>query len=648
MKNIMDKFIQTGSIRHPEGFLKKILLLFIIGITIAQIWVALYGSLSPFFHNSVFMPFMLAITFIIYSSSPVKKDKKFTIPIIDVIISLAILVIGIYMFINHNYFSVRWPLADPLSSLEMIIGILLILIVYEVTRRTLGMGMLMIVSLLILYCFLGHLIPGTFGHQEITLMMFVDQMAFTMNGVFGPIASVAATYVFFFVLFGKLFNASGGGDFFYALSKAITGRVSGGPAKVAVISSGLFGSISGSPTADVVTTGSFTVPSMKKAGYSSTYAGAIEAAAGTGGSFLPPIMGSAAFLMVEFTGIPYGSIIMAAIVPGLLYYFTIFLQVHLQAKKMKLDGNTKEAPLSIWKVFMTMGQFAIPIIILIWFLLSGFTPTLAAIIASAATVLVSFFKKNTRLTPKKLIRTLYEAVTMLSPLIAVCAAAGLVVGVVNITGLAGKFSALIHLFAGNNIFLILLVTAILCIIFGMGMPTPAAYVLTAVLAAPALVESGIPVLPAHLFIVYFSCLSAITPPVAVAAYAASAIADTNPIKIAVLAVRLGIIGFIVPFMFVYNTGLILEGSFSTILIAVLTAFLGAIALAIGFEGWFGQSLNKWQRIFLLFGGLGTIYPGYVNTVICVIIIGIILLPRISLVMQDIKAQRLPKSGNSLM
>lgn len=639
MKAILGKFINTGQIREPQGILKPLLVIFILALTVFQVWAALFGSLSPYFHNSIFISFMLGITFIVFSAGSAKiRSNK--IPIYDFFIAIFLFGIGIYMIINHNHFLTRWPQADPLSITEMIIGIALLVFVYEITRRTLGAGMLVVVSLLIGYAFLGHLIPGTFGHQEISLMTFVDEMAFTVNGVFGSIASVAATYVFFFVLFGNLFNASGGGDFFYAISKAFTGNVAGGPAKVAVISSGLYGSISGSPTADVVTTGSFTIPSMKKAGYSPTYAGAIEATAATGGSFLPPVMGSAAFLMVEVTGIPYLTIALGALIPGLLFYIGIFLQVHFQAKKIKMSGfGDEEEVLRVRDVLKNMGQFTIPILVLIWILVLGYTPTFAAIAASIATIIVSYFKKETRLTPKKLVNTLYVSVIRLSPLIAVCAAAGLVVGVIHTTGLAGKFSALINVVSGDNLLLTLLVTALVCIVFGMGMPTPAAYVLTAVLAGPAMVESGIPLLQAHMFIVFFSCLSAITPPVAVAAYAAAAIADANPIKIAALGVRLGIIGFVIPFMFVYEPSLLMVGSFGSIMLSVLTAIIGIVALSAGFEGWFGKEIVKVERMALVIGGLLLIAPGIITASIGLIVLLIVLGPKIPAFIQDYKCSK---------
>ncbi|GAB7389124.1 TRAP transporter permease [Bacillaceae bacterium] len=634
MKGILRSLFSTGNIREPAGWVRKFLLLLVCGIAIFQFYVVLFASMDPYLHNSIFISFMLAITFLVFTFGPTKERSK--VPFYDIALSLAVSGIGIFMIVYSERFLTRWPLADPLTTMEIFVGSLLLLIVLEVTRRTLGTGMLLIVFVLVLYAFFGHLIPGTFGHQKFTLMQFVDQMVYTVNGVFGSIASVAATYVFFFVLFGNLFNSSGGGNFFYALSKAVTGRVSGGPAKVAVISSGLYGSISGSPTADVATTGSFTIPSMKKVGYSPVYAGAIEATAATGGSILPPVMGSAAFLMAEITGIPYATIATAALVPGLLYYLAVFLQVHFQAKKLKMAGYEDETFPTVFEVMKSMGQFTLPIIVLIFFLEEGFTPVLGAIAASAATIIVSYLKKETRLTPSKLFQTLIETTTRISPMVAVCAAAGVVAGVIQVTGLGGKFSSLIHALSGGSVFMTMLVTMIVCIIFGMGMPTPAAYILTAVLAAPIMMEAGIDLLQAHLFILYYACLSAITPPVAVAAYAAAAIADANPMKIGLLACRLGLVAFVIPYMFVYDPALLLIGSAGEVTVAVVTAVIGVIALAAGLEGWFGKPLKKWEQFIVSVSSLLLIFPNIMASLIGLVGVALILLPKFPLLIRDFK------------
>ncbi|WP_180953974.1 TRAP transporter permease [Bacillus sp. M6-12] len=644
MKSLFGNLFSTGTIREPEGWIRQFILILVCAITVFQFYVILFATLDQFLHNSIFITFMLAVTFLVFSFSQSNKGSK--VPIYDLLVSLLLLAIGVFLIFDSERILTRWPMADPLTSSELILGLAMLAIVLEVTRRTLGTGMLVIVSVLMAYAFWGHLIPGTFGHQKMTVMQFVDQMVYTVNGVYGSIATVAATFVFFFVLFGNVFNASGGGNFFYALSKAVTGRVAGGPAKVAVISSGLYGSISGSPVADVATTGSFTIPSMKKVGYSSVYAGAIEATAATGGSILPPVMGSAAFLMAELTGIPYASIAYAALVPGLLYYLAIFSQVHFQAKKIKMAGYEDEEFPTVKQVIKSMGQFVIPIIVLIAALEQGLTPVLGAIAATVATIVVSYFKRETRLTPRKLFNTLIDTTIRISPLVAVCAAAGVVAGVIQVTGLGGKFSTLIHTASGGSIFMTMLVTMLVCIIFGMGMPTPAAYILTAVLAGPIMIQVGIETMQAHLFILYYACLSAITPPVAVAAYAAAAIADANPMKIGLLACRLGLVAFIIPFMFVYDPSLLLIGSTGTIILSIVTAVIGVVSLAAGLEGWFGKTLQTWEKIIVVAGAILLIYPNYISSLIGLILAGIVLGPKIPEVIKDFKETRVIDKNNS--
>jgi len=356
-------------------------------------------------------------------------------------------------------------------------------------------------------------------------------------------------------------------------------------------------------------------------------------------------MGSAAFLMAEMTGISYSTIALAALIPGLLYYLAIFSQVHFQAKKLKMAGYEDDHIPTVKSVMKEMGQFTIPIIVLIIMLEQGFTPVLGAIAATVATIIVSYFKKDTRLTPKKLFTTLIETTTRISPLVAVCAAAGVVAGIIQVTGLGGKFSSLIHAASGGSIFMTMVVTMVVCIIFGMGMPTPAAYVLTAVLAAPIMIEVGIDLLQAHLFILYYACLSAITPPVAVAAYAAAAIADANPMKIGFLACRLGAVAFIIPYMFVYDPSLLLIGSTGEIIIAIVTGIIGVISLAAGFEGWFGKTLKKWEQGIIIISSILLIYPNIIASVIGLVGVGFILFPKFPDLIKDFKGKPTIKVDN---
>jgi TRAP transporter 4TM/12TM fusion protein len=375
---------------------------------------------------------------------------------------------------------------------------------------------------------------------------FVDIMAFTTDGLFGVPLRVAATYAFLFVMFGTALAKTGGADFFFDLAASISGRATGGPAKIAVISSALYGTISGSPTSDVVTTGAVTIPMMKKMGYKSSFAGAVEVAASTGGSLLPPVMGAAAFIMSEYTGIPYIDIAFAAIIPALLYYLPIYLQVHLRAQKDGLRGMEAADIRPVGITLRNGGLFLVPLVVITWVLVEGYTPTYAAVYGTAAVAVVSMLKSSTRLTPSAVFDILAETSLRMVAVTGACAAAGLVIGGITMTGLASKFSHLVFLLSGANIFLSLVLAAGLTILLGLGMPTPSAYILAAVLVAPVMASLGIDPMAGHMFLLYFAVMSALTPPVAVAAYAASAISGDNPLAIAAMAVRMALAAFLIP------------------------------------------------------------------------------------------------------
>jgi len=514
------------------------------------------------------------------------------------------------MALNMERYLTRISGMDMLTPLDFIIGTILLILTVEGTRRTLGPGLTIVTIVFILYNLLGHYIPGYFSHRELSFNFFVDAISFTNDGIMGVPIKVAATYVFLFVFFGALLAESGGGDFFYDLGSVLTGNTAGGPAKIAVISSGLFGMISGSPTAGVATTGSITIPMMKKLGYNKNFAGAVETVASSGGSIMPPIMGTAAFLMVEYAGVPYLEIIKAAIIPAFLYYLGCFIQVHLHSKKIGLEGfSGKDIP-GIIKTLKSGFIHFLPLILLVILLIMGYTPSYAAVAVIFACIGVSWLKKKQRLNARSIYRVVQITIPRMAPIAMACASAGIVVGGIMITGLGGKFMSLIFMFSGGYLLPTLIITMIVCIILGMGMPVPSAYVLTAVLAAPALIKLGVIPLAAHLFVVYFAVMSAITPPVAVAAYAASAIAQGDPLKIALQAIKLGIAAFLVPFFFALEPALLLEGTLFNIFLTFFTALLGITMIAVGLEGYLFDALGGTDRILFVLGGVVFAYPGY--------------------------------------
>ncbi len=458
-----------------------------------------------------------------------------------------------YFIVKIPETATRISLFDELSTDQFAMASILILLTLEITRRTVGLFLMCIVLAFIIYNLFGHHIDGQLGHGLISIGHFVDINIYTTDGLFGIPVRVAATYAFLFVMFGTFLEKAKGGDFFFNLAATVSGRSVGGPAKIAVASSALFGTMSGSPTSDVVATGSITIPMMKRLGYDRNLAAGVEVASSTGGSLLPPVMGSAAFIMAELTDVGYGQIVIAAILPALLYYIGIAIQVHLRSIALNL-APLDESEVPTFTETMKQGwQFLLPLVGLVVLLVMGYSPTMVAVFSAVAVWCVSQFRRNTRLGVKATIEALSDTAIRMIGVTGACAAAGLVIGGITMTGLASKFSFVAFAMAGDSQMVVLLLSALVTIVLGLGMPTPSAYVLAAVLVGPTLVNNfGFEELNAHLFLLYFAVMSAMTPPVAVAAYAAAAISGANPLRIAVVAMRFSIVAFVVPFMFVIN------------------------------------------------------------------------------------------------
>lgn len=542
-----------------------------------------------------FLGAVLAVAFLTTTGNPDRPTGRSFFSWSAAIVSIAICV---YFTVMQPVYELRLPMIDGLTLADQVAGVVLILLVLEATRRVIGMTLVIVVLTFLLYGIFGHLLSGPFWHRELSLEDMLYQIVFTTNGLFGPALSVAALLVFAFVAFGCVLDLAGGGDFFFDLANSLVGRQAGGPAKVAVVSSGLYGSISGSPTADVVTTGSFTIPLMIRTGLSPVYAGAVEATASTGGALLPPVMGTAAFLMSDFTGIPYSEIIIAATVPALLYYLSVFLAVHLRARIDKLEPPAQVAT-NILHVLRRDWYYFVPIFILTWFVLTADRPAFSAALALASLlpILIIRLRKPAAI-GQAIVRALDDSTRRMTGIGVACAVAGLVVGTLAMTDLTGKISTALFLLAQGNSLMTLIIATIIVIVLGMGMPTPAVYALSSVLAAPALLALNVPLLPAHLFIVYFASMSAITPPVAVAAFAAGSIANANPLSIGVQAVRIAIVAFLIPFVFIYNPGILMIGSVWTIIASIVIAVVAIVALVCAQEGYITRPLSGVTRILL--------------------------------------------------
>ncbi len=609
MKDKLKAFWEGGQKRQLSGLDKKIVTTLAVIMSLYQIWQSTLSSIQPLLHYSIHLTFIMILCYFMYTPFMGADRKKASI--VDYIIAALALIAGIYYSTQVGVYLLRWPQIDPLFPMDIISAIIIGVLVIDGTRRTMGMVLPTIALIFLLYAFFGHLIPGYLNHRYIEPLHVLDQLLFTSNGIFSSPLAVSSTYVFLFCLFGSFFNYSGAGDFFYNFSMAAAGKYTGGAGKVSIVSSALFGMINGSPTANVATTGSFTIPMMKKIGYDPVFSGAVCAVASTGGGVMPPIMGTAAFLMVEMAGIPYRDIAIAAMVPGILYFLALGFMVHFRAKKIGLKGIEPDKLPDLKKTLKEGVQFLIPLIVLVAMILQGFTPSLAAVAGIVCVIICSYFRKNTRMSLTKIIKALEDGALQAIIISMSCAIAGIVINGLMITGLSGKIASLVLSLGGDSVLIALIITAALCILLGMGMPVAAAYALTAALAIPSLYELGVTPMAAHMFVVYFSTVSAITPPVAVASYAAAGIADANATKIGWQACWLGIVSFIVPFMFVLQPAMLISLdniTFSTVWL-IFTCLIGVYSLSAGIEGWLRKKVNILFRILLFGAGIMMMYPG---------------------------------------
>lgn len=618
MSNILSSILETGTKRQLSPKLARILQSIAAIIALGVIYTTTIVYVDLFAMTIVFLSSMLALLFLMYTSG--SRGRTDSPSLIDWVLSLTSVAAGVYFIVESSRIVERITLLFPLEMPDLIAGSALFFLTIEATRRTVGFGLTSVVTIFVLYNLFGHGLPAGLGFREVGYNHFLDIMMFTSDGLFGVPLRVAATYAFLFVLFGTFLSRAGGADFFFDLASAVAGRRVGGPAKIAVISSGLYGTMSGSPTSDVVTTGSITIPMMQRLGYGKSLSGSVEVAASAGGSLLPPVMGSAAFIMAEYTGIEYRDIAIAGIVPALLYYVCVYTQIHLRSEKMGLKG-LEENEVSTVKVAMSNGGlFIIPLLVLSVALVMGYSPTYVAAFASLSVIAVAAIKPSTRMGLKSIWEALGETTLRMVSVTAACAAAGLVIGGISMTGLGGKFADLVFMLAGSSSILVLIISALLAIILGMGMPTPSAFILAAVLVGPTLSSLDFSALQSNMFILYFAVLSAMTPPVAVAAFAASAIADAKPLGIAVGAVKLAITAFVVPFAFMYGEGLLLEGPITGIILNCLTATLGVIVLSAGIEGYWKAPLSGIAQAMLLVAGLMFLAPSIIALGIAVALV----------------------------
>lgn len=560
----------------------------------------------------------LMLTFWYY---PYKKGKvQHVIPSSDIILSILVFISALYMFINFEPIIYRTSMGLP-NAFDLIAGGLAILLTLEAGRRTIGIALPLVVVVFLAIALFGRYLPSFISNRGYSVKRLISYLMGN-EGLFAAPLRMSATDVFLLVTFGAFLTCTGVGNFFMELAMRIAGKNRGGPAKVAVISSCLFGTISGSAVANVIGTGNFTIPLMKKNGYSPEFAGAVEAVASTGGQIMPPVMGAGAFVMAEMIGMRYSQIAAAALIPAMLYYFAVFVAVDIEAAKNRLKGveiNDTETTLSF---FFKGWYLLIPLVVLIYSVaVRHDSVTRAALLAILSCCIVSYFKKETRLDVGKFLKVLELSAFRSLTIIAATALAGLAIGTIMLTGLGMKLTLILNALSQHSMLLALIIAAITASILGMGLPTVAAYIISASVLASGMMELGMPVLVAHMFLFFYSVLAMITPPVALAAYAGANIARCNPMRVGMRSVRLGLIAFILPFFFAYAPELLLIGTPINVIWAIITSIFGTYFLTAGLAGWcFGKGIPLVPRAMLIIGSLGMIFPGWETDLLGLVII----------------------------
>lgn len=616
---IMAKYDKESAYRRLSGKQMKIVSIIAILFSGFQLYTAIFGILPAQLQRSIHLAFVFSLVYLMYPAS--KKSNKKEFGWLDV--CLAIIGAGVALYLTLNFKSLLLRAGDQ-NTIDIIIGIIAVLLVLEGARRVVGLPIAIIATVFLIYAIVGPYMPGFLNHRGYSISRIVSHMYYTTEGILGIPLGVAATFIFLFILLGSFLEKTGIGQFFIDLANSVAGFAAGGPAKVAVITSALEGTVSGSSVANTVGSGSFTIPLMKSLGYKPEFAAAVEAAASTGGQIMPPIMGAAAFLMAEFIGIPYSQIAKAAVIPALLYFTGIFISVHLEAKKLGMKGMSKEELPKLSKVMMDRGYLFIPLVGIVYFLVEGSTPVKAALYGLGLAVATSYIRKSTRLSFKNILEALEQGAKSALGVSMACACAGIIVGTITLTGLGLKLGNGLVSLSGGNLLLTLIFTMITSLILGMGAPTTANYVITSTIAAPAIVMLDVPVLAAHMFTFYFGIIADITPPVALAAFAGSAIAKSNPLQTGIQASKLAIAAFIIPYMFVFNPAILLIDT-TPIKIAqmVVTSIIGMVGISTAMEGYLFTHVSKIERLFFLVGGLLLIDPGALTDIIGIVILTVL-------------------------
>ena len=610
-EEILRKFDKESDYRVLIGFMAKLISALAITFSLFQLYTGIFGILDAMIQRSIHLAFGMCLVYLLY---PTKKSwSKNKLHPLDVVLSVFGAAAPMYIVVLYPQLVMR---GGTLTPFDFVVGIAAVLLVLEATRRIVGIPMVIIAILFICYALLGKYVPGQMAHRGVSVFDLVQHQFFTTEGILGIPLGVSSTFIFLFILFGAYLEKTGLGQLFIDLANAVAGWASGGPAKVAVLSSALMGTVSGSSVANVVGTGSFTIPMMKRLGYKPEFAGAVEATASTGGQIMPPIMGAAAFLMAEFTQIPYVKIIAAAAIPAMLYYFGVWTGVHLEAKKLGLKGMNRDELPKIKKIVLERGHLILPLVAIIYLLVVGYTPMRAALAAIFLSIACSMLKKSTRISLLDIIKGLEQGARSALGVVIATACAGIIIGVVTQTGLGLKMGSALVGLARGNLLLTLFFTMITSLILGMGVPTTANYVITSTIAAPALLMMNVPILCAHMFAFYFGIIADVTPPVALAAFAGAGIAKADPFKTGINASKLAVAAFLVPYIFVYNPSMLLINVTPGGIIQIaVSSLIGIIGVAAGVAGYLIVNQKWWERIIFLVGGMLLVIPGLTTDLI---------------------------------
>ena len=584
------------------------LTVFAVGLSLYQIYYALFGGPPTLVHRGIHVGAILVLCFAVQRFR--LRETRSTPPWFDWLCIAGSVAIAVYLAVVFDRLTVS---GGRFETIDVVFSVLCLVLVLEAARRVTGLVLPILAVLFIVYDYYGRSMPGLFRHRGYDLDRIVTFMYESTEGIFSTAIGVSSTYIFLFILFGAILQKSGMGQFFNDIALALAGQARGGPAKVAVLASGFLGSINGSAIANVVTTGAFTIPMMKRVGYQRNFAGAVESAASVGGQIMPPIMGAAAFIMAETLGIPYTQIVLVAIIPAVLYYLGILIQVHLRATSQGLRGISRENLPAVMDVMKERGHLLLPLLFLLYMLFfSGTTILFAAVTTIFVTIAAAMVRKSTRMSLLDIVHALRDgALTAVSVAVA-CACVGIIVGVATQTGFGVKLAGTIVTIGGGLLLPTLLMTAVACIILGMGLPSIPAYIIVATMAAPALVQLDVAPLAAHLFVFYFGLFANITPPVALAAFAAAGLSGGSPMRTGFVAMRLALGGLIVPFVFVYQPELLmLDGTAADTVRAAVILLIGVALLAVAAEGHLFVPLPIWLRIVLALGAIGLVTPDYV-------------------------------------